>query len=222
MCGRYSFAVEDALIRERFGVSVRSAIYKARYNCAPSQTLAVITNRDPGNLQMFRWGLIPFWAKDPAIGNRLINARAETLPEKPSFRSAFSRQRCLIPADGFYEWKAGAVKTPYRITLKEGEPFAMAGLWDRWMDPEGKEIHSFTIITTGPNSLMSMIHNRMPVILHREDEQLWLAESPVTLLADLLKSYPASGMRAYPVSPLVNSPRNDTPEILVPVGEELT
>jgi len=215
MCGRYSFAVEDALIKERFGVSVRSAIYKARYNCAPSQHLAVITNKLPGGLEFFRWGLIPFWAKDPSIGNKLINARVETLLGKPSFREAFRRQRCLVPADSFYEWKRNAHKIPFRILMKNQSPFAMAGIWDRWKNREGEVIHSFSIITTEPNALMSSIHNRMPVILLPENESRWLQETDDSLLQSFLKPYPAGLMDAYPVTKLVNSPGNDSPEIWI-------
>jgi len=215
MCGRYSFAIEDELIKERFGVSVRSAIYKARYNCAPSQNLAVISNQDPGNLNFFRWGLIPFWAKDPLIGNKLINAKAETIAEKASFKNAFRRRRCLVPADGFYEWKKNAVKIPYRIVLKSGDPFTMAGIWDKWVSSEGEIIHSFSIITTEANELVAPVHNRMPVILLPENEKMWLDEPGETALKGLLKPYPAGLMKAFPVTNLVNSTRNDNPEVMV-------
>ncbi|MBN1199907.1 MAG: SOS response-associated peptidase [Bacteroidales bacterium] len=217
MCGRYSFAIDDELIKERFGISVRSAIYKARYNCAPSQELAVISNDHPREVQFFRWGLIPFWAKDASIGNKLINAKAETIAEKPSFKNAFRRRRCLVPADGFYEWKKNATKTPYRIVLKSGAPFAMAGIWERWNNGEGELIHSFSIITTEPNTMMSPIHNRMPAILLQEDEKRWLEETSETALLELLKPYPADQMKAFPVSKMVNSPKNDTPEVALPI-----
>jgi putative SOS response-associated peptidase YedK len=217
MCGRYSFAVEDELIRERFGVTVRSAIYKARYNCAPSQELAVIANAFPGELRCFRWGLIPSWAKEPSIGNKLINARAETLSEKSSFRQAFRRRRCLVPADSFFEWKREPEKIPYRIMLKNEDPFAMAGIWEHWTGADGTEIHSFAVITTEPNELMRPIHDRMPAILLPENESRWLKEPDESLLQSLLKPYPGGLMTAYPVSKLVNSPKNDGPEILRPV-----
>lgn len=216
MCGRYSFAVEDELIKERFGVSVRSAIYKARYNCAPSQELAIISNQNPDELMFFRWGLIPFWAKDPAIGNKLINSKAETIAEKPSFKNAFRKRRCLVPADGFYEWKKAGSKTPYRIVLKNGDPFAMAGIWEKWVGAGGEIINSFSIITTVPNKLMAPIHNRMPVILLPEHEKMWLDDTNETDLQKLLKPYPAELMTAFPVSTLVNSPKNDTKEVLIP------
>ena len=209
MCGRYSFILEDEMIRERFGVTVRSAIYKARYNCAPTQKLAVISNENPGELSLYRWGLIPSWAKDISIGNKLINAKSETILGKPAFKNSFRSKRCLVLSDGFYEWKKGIVKTPFRITRRDGSAFAMAGIWDRWINPEGEEIRSFAILTTRPNSLMEKIHDRMPVILDRETEKKWIEPCA------------ASSLIAYPVSMLVNSPRNDSKEILVPVGDPL-
>ena len=218
MCGRYSFAIEDALILERFGLRVRTAIYKARYNCAPTQNLAVIANESPDELQFFRWGLIPWWAKDASIGNKLINARAETLLEKPSFKNAFRNRRCLVPATGFFEWRRNADKTPYHIMLKSGDPFCFAGLWDKWITAEGEIIHSFTIITTSPNELMEQIHDRMPVILPREQEQRWMSPQPDPSLVELLVPFPAGMMKAYPISKLVNSARNDAPHILEPAG----
>jgi len=214
MCGRYSFAVEDELIFERFGVSVRSAIYKARYNCAPSQNLAVISTEDPAVLSFYRWGLIPFWAKDPSIGNKLINARAETIIEKPSFKQAFRLRRCLVLSDGFFEWKKAKEKTPYRISLQDCTPFSMAGIWENWKNPEGEVIRSFSIITTHANSLIENIHDRMPVILQREDEKKWLDSSQEKELLGLLQPYPSEQMKTYPISKKVNSPLNDVPEVL--------
>lgn len=214
MCGRYSFAVEDELIRERFGVTVRSAVWKARYNCAPTQDLPVISSDDPGGLTLYQWGLIPSWAKDPAIGNRMINARAETITEKPSFRNAFRSRRCLVPADSFYEWKRdGNEKIPHRILMKDRSPFAMAGIWDQWISRDGEIIHSFSILTTTPNDLMKEIHDRMPVILSRQDENLWLGKTSEDELLGLLKPFTAAEMTAYPVSRLVNNPKADAPEV---------
>ncbi len=221
MCGRYSFVVEDALILERFGLRVHTAIYKARYNCAPAQDLAVISCETPGEFRLMRWGLIPSWAKDPAIGSKLINARAETIAEKPSFKNAFRSRRCLVPATGFFEWKRNAHKTPYNIRLKSGDPFCFAGLWDQWTSGDGEIIRTFTIITTSPNELMAEIHDRMPVILRREEEQRWIARGPGPSLSALLQPYPASEMEAYPVSSRVNSPKNDGPEILEPAVDQL-
>ena len=221
MCGRYSFAIEDELIRERFGVTVRSAIYKARYNCAPSQSLAVISTEEPEMLSYYRWGLIPFWAKDPSIGNKLINARAETIIEKPSFKKAFRSRRCLILSDGFFEWDKSSEKQPYRIILQDCAPFSMAGIWDEWKNPEGEMIHSFSIITTRANSLIEKIHDRMPVILKREDEKKWLGSPYEKELLDLLLPFPSDQMKTYPVSKKVNSPLNDFREILDPVERRL-
>jgi putative SOS response-associated peptidase YedK len=221
MCGRYSFVVEDALIKQRFGVSVRSAIYKARYNCVPTQDLAVIATDNPAELQFFRWGLIPSWAKDPAIGNRMINARAETLHEKPSFRNILRNRRCLVPATGFFEWKKDTEKTPYHIFVRDEAAFCFAGLWDKWLSPDGEIVRSFTIITTEPNELMAPIHNRMPVILSRQNERIWLETDDEQALRGLLLPFPSEKMDAWPVSKLVNNPRNDVPEILVKAGNLL-
>jgi putative SOS response-associated peptidase YedK len=221
MCGRYSFILEDEMIKERFGVTVRTAIYKARYNCAPTQKLAVISNENPGELSLYRWGLIPSWANDISIGNKLINAKSETILEKPSFRNSFKNKRCLVLSDGFYEWRKGPEKTPFRITRRDGSAFAMAGIWDRWTGPEGEEIRSFAILTTGSNSLMEKIHDRMPVILDTETEKRWIGNTSPESLLELMKPCAADSLIAYPVSSLVNSPRNDSPEILVPAGDPL-
>jgi putative SOS response-associated peptidase YedK len=220
MCGRYSFALEDALILERFGIRVRTAIYKASYNCTPSQNLAVIANDAPDTLKFFRWGLIPYWTKNIAGTGHgpslLINARAETLVEKPSFKNAFRNRRCLVPATGFYEWeKKGRdmpwhvptdtprhVPTPFHFGMKNGDAFCFAGLWDKWVSPDQTVIHSFTIITTGPNELVEPIHNRMPVILHREDELRWIEPNPNPSLIELLKPFPADLMIARPAEKL--------------------
>ena len=166
--------------------------------------------------------MIPSWAKDPSIGNRLINARAETLTEKPSFRSAFRRRRCLVLADGFYEWRqipGQKGKVPMYIQMKDRELFAFAGLWEHWNAPDGSHILSCTIITTSPNPLMEEIHNRMPVILPKEGYSLWLSpdEEDPQMLSELLRPYPHEEMMAYPVSTMVNSPANESPECIVPL-----
>ena len=169
-----------------------------------------------------RWGLIPSWAKSASGGSRMINARAETLAERPSFRTALQRRRCLVLADGFYEWQGkGSSKRPMRITTASGEPFAFAGLWDGWRDPKGEVVRSCTIITTSANELLSPIHDRMPVILTRELEPLWLDQDiqASAALTDVLVPHPANVMEAYEVSTLVNSPANDRPEMVVPVGQ---
>jgi putative SOS response-associated peptidase YedK len=195
--------------------------YSPRYNIAPAQSVLTIIDDEGGHRAgLLRWGLIPAWAKDPTIGNRMINARAETVAEKPSFRRALQKRRCLVLADGFYEWrKEGRTKTPMFITLKSREPFAFAGLWETWEPPTGDPVRSCTIITTSPNSLMAAIHDRMPVILPRAAESLWLDRTvtdPQALLP-LLAPYAAELMKAYAVSPLVNLPRNDTPACIEPL-----
>ena len=221
MCGRYSFILEDELIKERFGVTVRSAIYKARYNCAPTQDLAVISDESPETLSLYRWGLIPFWAKERSIGTNMINAKSETILDKPSFKASFRNKRCLVLADGYYEWKKEPEKIPVRITMKDKSPFALAGIWDRWVSAEGEIVHSFSILTTASPPKMQIIHDRMPVILARKDEAKWIERTSESELLGLLRPFPVEKITAYPVSNLVNSPRNETPEILEPVGEPL-
>jgi putative SOS response-associated peptidase YedK len=224
MCGRFTLTVDPSDLQEAFPGFAPPAGSTAtpRYNIAPTQSVAAVANNGQKQIEFFRWGLIPSWAKDPAIGSRMINARAETLAEKPSFRTAFKRRRCLILADGFYEWRknpGGKAKTPMYIRLKSGEPFAFAGLWEVWHSPDDKTILSCTIITTTPNALMEKIHDRMPVILKPEAYDRWLdpAEQPPDQLSVLLKPYPASYLTAYAVSTLVNKPGYDTPELIVPV-----
>lgn len=218
MCGRFSLTTDEAILNERFKLAGGIEPYVARYNCAPTQKLAVITSEEPRHLSYFRWGLIPFWAKDEKIGSKMINARAESIEEKPSYRNAFRQRRCLVPADGFYEWKNEAGKTPYRITLKDQQPFAMAGIWETWKNSEGKMIHSFSIITTSANELMKSIHDRMPVILPPEFEETWLTSDDPREIRELLQPFESEKMQAYMVSKLVNSPRNDDPSVILPVG----
>ena len=239
MCGRYTLISSQGKIQGAFDIKLVGFEWITpfpRYNIAPSQAVLVVVNspdQTPEHIEpsqtfsrgarvadLFRWGLIPFWAKDPAIGNRMINARAETLAEKPAFRTCLRKKRCLVVADGFYEWRAEAgKKVPLRITLKSGEPFAFAGLWDEWKASEGAPVRSCTIITTTPNELMADTHNRMPVILGSEAEKVWLDPDVENagLLTSLLTPYPADGMMAYQVLPLVNSPKNDIPECIAPV-----
>ena len=201
----------------RFSFEDAHPSYRPRYNVAPTQEVLTVINDGSGNhAQFMRWGLIPFWAKDPKIGSRMINARAETVVEKPGFRSAFQKRRCLVLADGFYEWrKEGKAKVPMRITLKSGEPFGFAGLWESWNSPEGALVQSCTIITTVPNTLMEPIHNRMPVMLPKEAEALWLGQTEVGELRELLLPYSADEMQAYEVSSVVNSVHMDVPECIV-------
>ena len=217
MCGRYVYAAQRDENRRAFPQFVFSDEMPKRYNIAPGQNITAIANTHEPRADTFKWGLIPAWAKDHKIGNRLINARGETLAEKPSFRTAYKKQRCLIPATGFYEWRRnGRTKTPMHIAFKSGAPFAFAGLWDVWHAPTGERIQSCTIITTEPNDLMAAIHNRMPVILPADAYDAWLAPEERTDLRELLVPYTAREMIAHPVSTLVNSPRNDTPDCLKP------
>jgi len=195
---------------------------RPRYNVAPTQSSPVVVRRSPNRLIMMRFGLIPFWAKDQKIGSRLINARAETIAERPAFRAALKDRRCLVPTTGFYEWKDGENgKTPYFARLKDDKLFAMAGLFDRWKAPSGEEIHSFTIITTNANDLLSEVHDRMPVILSREDEVVWL--EPGTLEAAererVLSPFPSERMETYPVSRQVNDLSRDSEELIRPVPQ---
>ena len=220
MCGRFSFSPLAKIIEDRFDVKVDPDQYSPRYNSAPSQDLAVISNANPTELSFYKWGLIPFWAKDKSIGNKMINAKAETIMEKASFKNPFKRKRCLVLTDGFYEWKKinPKEKIPYRITMEDNSLFAMAGIWDSWKNEDGNLINSFAIITTSPNELMENIHNRMPVILEKNDEKTWLNETDTNILQSMLKPFPAKQMTAYPISKLVNSPKNDSPEILKPAS----
>ena len=186
------------------------------YNVSPSFVMPVITKNSPKKIQFMKWGLIPSWAKDPSIGNKLINARAESILEKPSFKNSFKNKRCLVPATGFYEWKKDEnTKIPYYFKPKDDSIFSFAGLYDVWVDAEGKEILSYTIITTEPNELMRPIHNRMPVILRIEDEDKWLyLNSKYSELIDLLKPSESETLEKYQVSSEVNNPRNNS-EILI-------
>ncbi len=224
MCGRFTLTLDPDELQEAFDLSAPPPAGLApRYNIAPSQPVAVVANTEARQLELFQWGLIPSWAKDPKIGYKMINARSETLAEKPSFRTALKKRRCLVLADGFYEWKreGARAKTPMYIQLKGGKPFAFAGLWEVWKSPDDTRsvIKSCTIITTEPNALMKDIHDRMPVILPPKAYDLWLSpeELPAEKLAPLFKPFAASQMRAYAVSPLVNSPKFDSPECVMPV-----
>jgi putative SOS response-associated peptidase YedK len=225
MCGRFVLTADGVAIQQHFDLtSVPDGLVTARYNIAPTQPVPVITNEDPTALTAHRWGLIPSWAKDPAMGNRLINARGETVHEKPSFRSAFKRRRCLIPANGFYEWKReGKTKRPYYIHLKDQALFAFAGLWEVWHSPDGGELRTCTIITTEPNDVVGQLHNRMAVILAPDDYDQWLSpdELPPQALLPLLQPYDASQMDAYEVSTRVNSPTNDDPTLIEPLASPL-
>jgi len=222
MCGRFTLTVDPADLQEAFADYSFPSKFAARYNIAPSQPVMAIPNDGQRKADFLVWGLIPTWAKDPAIGSRLINARAETLAEKPSFRGSLKYKRCLILADGFYEWKSEPgkkTKVPHFIQMKDGKPFAFAGLWDLWQSPEGSQVKSCTIVTTEPNELVSSIHNRMPVILDPSHYKAWLDPEPQKPEAVLpfLKPFPANLMSAFPVSTQVNKPANDSPELIAPV-----
>jgi putative SOS response-associated peptidase YedK len=215
MCGRFTLTVDPADLQMMLELGEMPLELQPRYNIAPTQPVAVVTSAENRTVEIFQWGLIPSWSKDPSMAGRMINARAETLHEKPAYRVPFARKRCLILADGFFEWKAqGKGKQPYFIQLASREPFAFAGLWDHWSAPDGGEKLTCSIITCEPNDLMAEIHNRMPVILDRAAMWEWLhpAASPIALRA-LLVPY-AGAMKAYPVSTLVNKPGNDVPECI--------
>jgi putative SOS response-associated peptidase YedK len=221
MCGRYTLFANFDEIVDRFDIeaAIQEELYNPSYNVAPSQSvLAVINDGSRNRLGYLRWGFIPPWAKDEKIGYKMINARAESLSEKPSFRNAFKKKRCLILADSFYEWKRNDDKTkkPMRIKLKSNDVFGMAGLWESWKSPDGKMIYSCSVITTTPNVLVRDIHDRMPVILKQEDEKTWLNPSmnDITKLNNLLKPLPEDLMEAYEVSSMVNSPTINSPHLI--------
>jgi len=221
MCGRFTLFEPDAVLVKEFGAA-RVQAGPPRYNIAPSQPVAVV-RVSPGDrareILRLRWGLIPPWAKDPSIGNRLINARAETAAEKPSFRSAFRHRRCLVPANGFFEWrKVDRGKQPFYIRMRDGRPFAFAGLWERWVPSGGEAVETCTILTTGANDLLKPIHDRMPVIVPAGMYDAWLdtdRKDPETL-KDLLLPWPPESMEAKPVSTVVNDPSHDGPECIAP------
>ncbi len=218
MCGRYTLIADIGDLAQRFEFDGADFSYDPGYNIAPTESVLTVRNVKGREASLMRWGLVPFWAKDPKIGARMINARAETVAEKPAFRNALKKRRCLVLADGYYEWQKTPVgKKPYRIIMKSGEPFAMAGLWETWKDHQGNIVPSCTIITTATNDFLSPIHNRMPVILPRGSEEIWLnpsIEEPATL-AHMLVPSPSGGLDAYEVSTLVNFSRNDGPELIV-------
>ena len=220
MCGRYTLIADLGDLAQRFEFDGSDFSYDPGYNIAPTESVLTVRNLDGREAAFMKWGLIPFWAKDPKIGARMINARAETVAEKPAFRNALKKRRCLVLADGYYEWqKTPAGKRPFRIIMHSGEPFAMAGLWETWNDPKGNVVPSCTIITTAANDFLSPIHNRMPVILPRESEEMWLdsgVEDPASLIG-ILAPYPEECMDAYEVSTIVNYARNDGPEVIARV-----
>ncbi len=222
MCGRFAFYSPTEATAALFGVSSVPEV-KPRYNIAPTQTIAAVrVNADDSReLALLRWGLVPFWAKDPSIGNRMINARAETVAEKPSFRAAYRERRCLILADGFYEWRKEADgKTPYYISLASGEPFAFAGLWEDWHAKDtGEALQSTAIITTAANEFMNQLHHRMPVVLEKDAADRWL-DGDEELLTEVGESGPA--FRAWPVDRRVNNARNEGEDLVKAAGDTLS
>lgn len=219
MCGRYTDTKRDKEFLTRIGVQDHPE-FLPRYNLAPTQDAWVAAREDDGvvRLRKMRWGLVPFWSKDAAAGSKMINARSETAAEKPAYRQAFRRRRCLVLADGFYEWRATPHgKIPHYIRLKDGKPFVFAGLWETWRGPEGP-LETFCVLTGGANELVMAVHDRMPVILNEDHAMKWLVpQAGPEELKGVFKPYPAAEMEFYPVSKLVNSPAHESPECLTPV-----
>ena len=221
MCGRFARKRSASIMAKDFGVEEITDDLQPSFNIAPTHSVAVVVNKQARKLVAMRWGLVPYWATDPTIASRLINARAETLTTKSAFKEAFKKRRCLIIADGFFEWqKQGSTKIPLFIHLEPARSFAFAGLYETWVPPLGEPLVTCTIITTGPNELVSPVHDRMPVILTKDAENFWLDPSVEdhTRLLDLLQPYPAAEMSAYVVSNLVNSVKNDSPECIEPAS----
>ncbi|UCE09382.1 MAG: SOS response-associated peptidase [Candidatus Thorarchaeota archaeon] len=223
MCGRFYLLSHQEAIRERFGIEEFDFEITPRYNIAPQQKIAVAVSDPKVRLVGMHWGLVPFWAKDMKIGNRMINARAETLVEKRAFKPAFKKRRCIILSSGFYEWQRTAKgKKPMNIRLQSGDPFALAGIYERWKAPSEKIILSTAIITTRPNKTLSSIHNRMPVILRRDDERAWMDVDLDDLdrLQQMLQPYSDDEMEAFEVSTYVNNPKNEGPMCIRPIDSE--
>jgi putative SOS response-associated peptidase YedK len=222
MCGRFTLTADGEALQLALGLDETPSV-QPRYNIAPTQPVGVVTNDAPKKLDFYTWGLVPFWADDPSIGSRMINARSETVHEKPAFKAAFKYRRCLIPADGFYEWQSrgkGQPKVPMYVTLDEHQVFAFAGLWETWQSPDGSEIRSCVILTTDANERLKDIHDRMPVILQPDAYDTWLhADDPAERLA-LLKPFAPGAMHAYAVSTQVNKPANDSPKNIQPVEDD--
>ena len=229
MCGRYTLMAEEEELARKFLLIYLSREVvenlQPRYNITPSQSIVAIRSSKPDGgreASLFSWGLVPFWAKDAKIGYKMINARSETAAEKPSFRAAMKSRRCIIPASGFYEWQRpenSTRKQPYYFAARNGEPFAMAGLWERWKSPEGTVLESCSILTTSANDIMAPIHDRMPVLLEERDFDLWLVpnESRSESIRPLFRPFPAGPMSRVPISTLVNSPKNNGPELIAEI-----
>lgn len=221
MCGRSSLSKTEKELEERFNATFYSDDLERynplpSYNVAPTQYHPVITNLDKNKIQLYKWGLIPFWAKDAGIGSKLINARIETVLEKSSFKQAIHKRRCIVPIDGFYEWKKTPEgKIPHRITSTISDIFTIAGLWEKWKNESGETVHTFTLLTQEPNEVMSTIHNRMPAILLPEQEAAWLDEQLSAAEAiELIRPYPEDGLHIYPVSKRVNNVRENDEQLI--------
>jgi len=220
MCGRYTITLDPADLQQEFELNEMPAEWKPRYNVAPTQDVPVVADANERAVKMMHWGLIPFWAKEKSIGQRMINARSETLAEKPAFRAAFTQRRCLILADGFFEWQKAdpkSPKVPMYFQLKDKKPFAFAGLWESWRENPEKEVLSCTIITCLPNELVAQVHNRMPVILDSQHAWDWLEQKERTQLQAMLAPYPAEKMTSQAVGRFVNNPAFDSPETIQPL-----
>jgi len=222
MCGRFTLTLDPGEIQTLLDLGPFVHIVQPRFNIAPTQPVPIVKDPEKRAVELYRWGLVPFWADDPSIGSRMINARSETVSEKPSFRAAFKYRRCLLLADGFFEWHAaekGAPKTPYLFKLKNDHPFTFAGLYEHWQSKDGGELHTCTILTCAPNALVADYHNRMPVMLDEETRWHWLDScSKQSTLLEMLVPYPAAEMKCFPVSKEINSPKNDRADLLLPEG----
>ncbi len=223
MCGRFVLTVNPEVVQQEFNLTMPPAQMQPRYNIAPTQPVMVITNENPKEATYHKWGLIPSWAKDMSMASKMINARSESAAEKPAYRAAFRRRRCIIPTDGFYEWNENdGKKTPMFVHRPNNELYGMAGLWEIWHDPDGGELRTCSILTTDANAFMQQYHHRMPVILHKDDYALWLSpkEEPLPVLQDLMKAYDVDGLQAYEVSRAVNRVSNDTPSLIEPFSQQ--
>jgi putative SOS response-associated peptidase YedK len=221
MCGRFTITLDPADLQQEFDLGKMPSDWRPRYNVAPTQDVPVVNDTQARDVLLMHWGLIPFWAKEKSIGARMINARSETLREKPAFRQAFNQRRCLILADGFFEWQRkdpNAPKVPMYFQLKDGKPFAFAGLWENWHETPEKDLNSCTIITCGPNELVAKIHDRMPVILDNHSCWQWLEEKDPLRLQAMLAPYPADKMQSHAVGRFVNNPRMDSAECVLPLA----
>ncbi|MFN5325545.1 MAG: SOS response-associated peptidase [Bacteroidota bacterium] len=225
MCGRFSLTQTEAEIEERFGAKFYSNDLIKRYNVAPGQLALVLPADSPTELKLYKWGLIPSWSKDPAMGHKMINARSETLHEKPSFKNLLKHKRCLVLADGFYEWRtlSNRKKQPFRIKLKDDSLFAMAGLWDEWIDPTaGETVRTFTIITVPANPLVQELHDRMPAILNPEDEKKWIQHQiDYTEITEILTPFPENKMVYHEVTDKLNNTANDSGDLINPIQTTL-